>query len=53
MVRAVETNLEMIGHVAKRLGVLRDRVVFLGGAATALLITDKAMPDVRITTETS
>jgi len=31
MVRAVESNLEMIGHVAKRLGELRDRVVFLGG----------------------
>jgi len=42
MVRAVESNLEMIRHVAKRLGDLRDRVVFLGGAATALLITDKA-----------
>lgn len=51
MVRAVESNLEMIGHVARRLGVLRDRMVFLGGAATALLITDKAMPDVRITTD--
>lgn len=51
MVRAVETNLEMIGHVAKRLGELRDRVVFLGGAATALLITDTAIPDVRITND--
>jgi len=51
MVRAVETNLEMIRHVARRLGDLRDRVVFLGGAATALLITDKATPDVRITTD--
>ena len=32
MVRAVETNLEMIRHVARRLGDLRvrDRVVFLG-----------------------
>jgi predicted nucleotidyltransferase len=51
MVSAVESNLEMIRHVAKRLGDLRDRVVFLGGAATALLITDKAIPDVRITTD--
>jgi hypothetical protein len=32
MVRAVETNLEMIRHVAERLGNLRERVVFLGGA---------------------
>lgn len=51
MVRAVETNLEMVRHVARRLGDLRDRVVFLGGAATALLITDKATPDVRVTTD--
>jgi hypothetical protein len=51
MVRAVETNLEMIRHVARRLGDLRERVAFLGGAATALLITDKATPDVRITTD--
>ncbi len=51
MVRAVETNLEMIRHVASRLGVLRERMVFLGGAATALLITDKATPDVRVTTD--
>lgn len=51
MGRAVETNLEMIRHVARDLGDLRDRVVFLGGAATALLITDKASPDVRITTD--
>lgn len=51
MVRAVESNLEMIRHVAKSLGDLRDRVVFLGGAATALLITDTAIPDVRITND--
>jgi predicted nucleotidyltransferase len=51
MVRAVETNLEMIRHVARRLGDLRKRVVFLGRAATALLITDKATPDVRVTTD--
>ena len=46
-----ETNLAMIRHVAKRLGDLRERVVFLGGAATALLITDSAAPDVRVTTD--
>lgn len=51
MARAVETNLEMIRHVARCLGDLRERVVFLGGAATALLITDKATPDVRVTTD--
>jgi hypothetical protein len=51
MNRAVEANLAMIRHVAGRLGNLRERVVFLGGAATALLITDSAAPDVRVTTD--
>lgn len=41
----------MIRHVAARLGHLRERVVFLGGAATALLITDDAVPDVRVTVD--
>jgi predicted nucleotidyltransferase len=48
---AVEANLAMIRHVAGRLGHLRERVVFLGGAATALLITDSGAPDVRITND--
>lgn len=51
MVRAADTNLEMIRHVARRLGDLRERMVFLGGAATALLITDTATPDVCVTTD--
>lgn len=51
MNRAVEANLTMIRHVAGRLGHLRERVVFLGGAATALLVTDRAAPDVRVTTD--
>lgn len=51
MAKAVEANLAMIRHVAERFGHLRDRVVFLGGAATALLITDPATPDVRVTTD--
>ena len=51
MNRAVESNLAMIRHVAARLGHLRERVVFLGGAATALLITDEAAPDVRVTVD--
>lgn len=42
-------NLEMVRHVAERLGDLRERVVFLGGATTTLLITDAASPDVRAT----
>lgn len=51
MNRAVKANLSMISHVAARLGHLRERVVFLGGAATALLITDDAVPDVRVTVD--
>ena len=51
MNRALEANLAMIRHVASRLGYLRERVVFLGGAATALLITDSASPDVRVTND--
>lgn len=51
MTRAIESNLEMISRVAQRLGYLRDRVAFLGGAATALLISDLATPDVRVTTD--
>lgn len=49
MVTSLQTNLAMIELVAHRLGRLRDEVVFLGGAATALLITDAAAPDVRAT----
>jgi hypothetical protein len=39
----------MIKEVAQRLGPLRERVAFLGGAATVLLITDPAAPEVRPT----
>jgi predicted nucleotidyltransferase len=39
----------MIIHVAKRLGHLKDKVVFVGGCATGLFITDSAMPEVRAT----
>lgn len=51
MVTALRTNLAMIELVARRLGELRKGVVFLGGASTALLITDAAAPDVRATTD--
>lgn len=39
----------MVQHVAGKLGNLLEKVVFLGGSATALLITDPAAPDVRMT----
>jgi hypothetical protein len=49
MVSTAQANLAMVRHVAARFGGLREQVVFLGGAATALLITDVAAPDVRAT----
>ena len=43
------SGIEAIAEVARRLGALRERVVFLGGAATGLLITDVAAPEMRVT----
>ena len=42
-------NIRMIEFVARRLGDLREKVAFLGGAATSLLLTDPAAPVVRST----
>jgi hypothetical protein len=44
-----DQNLQLLRTVAERLGPLRDRVVFLGGAAAGLLITDPAAETVRPT----
>jgi predicted nucleotidyltransferase len=49
MIKNKDINIRMIIHVAKRLGNLRDKVVFVGGCATGLFITDPAMPEVRAT----
>jgi Nucleotidyl transferase AbiEii toxin, Type IV TA system len=49
MLQAQQSNLEMIRRVAQRLGTLREEVAFLGGAATGLLLTDPAAPEVRPT----
>lgn len=42
------TNIGMIRTVAMRLGDLKDRMVFLGGATTELLISDPAAPTTRV-----
>lgn len=42
-------NLAMVAQVARHFGDLREQVVFLGGAVTALLLTDPAAPEVRAT----
>lgn len=49
MTKAKDANLAMLVHVARRLGPLLEKVVFVGGCATGLLVTDKAAPDVRAT----
>jgi predicted nucleotidyltransferase len=49
MINNRDTNIWLITHVAKCLGDLRKKVVFVGGCATGLFITDPAMPEVRAT----
>ena len=49
MINTRDLNIQMITTVAKRLGNLREKVVFVGGCATGLFITDPAMPEVRVT----
>ena len=43
------SNLKMLEFVAEKLGDLCDKLVFLGGCATALLIIDQFAPDARYT----
>jgi len=49
MINTRDVNIQMITTVARRLGNLREKVVFVGGCATGLFITDPAMPEVRVT----
>lgn len=44
-----DPNVAMVERVADRLGGMRSRVVFLGGAATGLLLTDPGAPPMRVT----
>jgi len=44
-----DPNVELLAQVAAALGELRERVTFVGGCATALLITDPASAPVRAT----
>lgn len=46
---ASAANIALIETVALHLGALRSRVVFLGGATVALLITDSSTPYIRPT----
>jgi len=42
-------NLDILIDAVEQLGELADEMVFVGGCATGLLITDKAAPPIRIT----
>lgn len=44
-----DPNVQLLSRMAEALGNLRERLVFVGGYATALLITDPAAPPVRAT----
>ncbi len=44
-----DANTELLAQMAEALGDLRERIVFVGGCATALLITDPAVAPVRAT----
>lgn len=49
MVRRQNPNFEILELAVARLGALSDQMVFLGGCATGLLITDPAAPAIRTT----
>lgn len=44
-----DPNVAMVEAVAARLGALREQMVFVGGSAAGLLITDPALPAIRAT----
>jgi len=45
----LDPNLGMVERIAAALGPLRERVVFVGGSATDLLITDPLAAAIRVT----
>jgi predicted nucleotidyltransferase len=49
MARNQNPNIEILELAVARLDALADEMVFLGGCATGLLITDKAAPPIRVT----
>lgn len=49
MVRVHNPNIELLEFMVDRLGPLTEELVFLGGCATALLLSDPAAPPVRVT----
>ena len=51
MVKRQNPNIEIVTRAVEQLGELADEMVFLGGCATGLLITDKAAPPIRQTVD--
>jgi hypothetical protein len=51
MPRISNPNIEVLELAAHQLGDLVERVVFLGGCATGLLLTDPAAPPIRATVD--
>lgn len=49
--RKQNPNIEILELAVKQLGSLIDEMVFLGGCATGLLITDSAAPPIRMTND--
>lgn len=49
MTRIQNPNLEILALAVNQLGDLADDMVFLGGCATGLLISDPAAPPIRVT----
>ena len=49
MARIQNPNLEMLTLAVHQLGEVADEMVFLGGCAAGLLITDSAAPPIRVT----
>jgi predicted nucleotidyltransferase len=49
MHRAQNPNLDILEAAVEQLGPLADEMVFLGGCATGLLLTDPAAPPIRAT----
>jgi hypothetical protein len=47
MARDQNPNLRILELAVERLGPLADEMVFLGGCATGLLLTDVAAPPIR------
>lgn len=49
MNRAQNPNLEILELAVSKLGAVADELVFLGGCATGLLLSDPAAPPIRAT----